>query len=108
MFKKLLIIGFILLANLAHSQTPGRDSTPVSSNDLMIDTTIDYDALFDEFDLFLDSLLTPRSYFLANVSVGQGYFNFTNNTNSEINTVRKYTFSPTIGYYGKEGLGLTV
>jgi hypothetical protein len=108
MVKHLLVIGFVLLANLAHSQTPGRDSTPVSSNDLMIDTTIDYDELFNEFDLFLDSILTPRSYFLANMTVGQGYFNFTNKTNSEINTVRKYVFSPTIGYYGKKGFGFTV
>lgn len=107
MVKRLLVIVFVVLANVAHSQTPAKDSTPISSNDLAIDTTIDYNELFDEFDSFLDSILTPRSYFLANISVSQGYFNFTNKNNSQINTVRKYTYSPSIGYYNKGGLGFT-
>jgi len=103
-----IVICFVLSAGLAYAQTPERDSTPVSSNDLAIDTSIDYDDLFNEFDLFLDSILKPRSYFLVNMSVGQGYFNFAKESNTQINSVRKYIFSPTLGYYGKKGLGLTV
>jgi hypothetical protein len=107
MFKRHLIVScFVLFAGLAHAQTPEKDSIPASSTDLAGDTDLDYDELFNELDLFLDSILAPRSYFLATLGAGQGYFNFTNNSGG-INTVRKYTFTPTLGYYGKSGWGFT-
>ena len=106
--KYLIIICFIVCSNLANSQTPEQDSIPLTANDLALDTSINYDDLFNEFDLFLDSLLAPRSYFLANLSVGQGYFNFSNKTNTKISVVQKFTWSPSIGYYSKNGLGLTL
>jgi hypothetical protein len=106
--KYLIIICFIVCSNLAYSQTTEQDSIPLTANDLALDTSINYDDLFNEFDLFLDSLLAPRSYFLANLSVGQGYFNFSNKTNTKISVVQKFTWSPSIGYYSKNGLGLTL
>lgn len=106
--RTIIVICFVVCAGLAYGQTPGQDSMVVSSNELAIDTSIDYDDFFNEFDLFLDSILTPRSYFLANLSVGQGYFNFTNKSNTEIDVVRKYTFSPSLGYYGKKGFGFAM
>ncbi|MEI9808076.1 MAG: hypothetical protein WDO16_09485 [Bacteroidota bacterium] len=102
-----IITCFVLLAGVAHSQTPVRDSLAVSSGDLAIDTSIDYDELFNEFDLFLDSILAPRSYWLANIAAGQGDFNFSNKNNTKVNIVRKYIFSPTLGYYSKNGPGIT-
>lgn len=106
--KYLLITGFLIVANLCYSQTTEKDSIPLTANDLALDTSINYDDLFNDLDLFLDSLLAPRSYFLANLSVGQGYFNFSNKNNTKINVVQKFTWSPSVGYYAKSGLGLTL
>ena len=110
MIKRYLIIACILMAgSLAYSQGSKPDSIPpAADNDLAIDTSLDYDALLSDLDLFLDSILAPRNSFLANLSIGQGYFNFTNKATNRINVVQKSTFTPTLGYYGKSGLGFTM
>lgn len=108
--KKIIMIPvFILLSVAGYTQINPMDTIPaVPDESLAIDTTFDYDDLLDEFSSFLDSILTPRSYFLANLSVGRSYFNFTNKNNTQVNLVKKTTFSPTLGYYGKGGLGVTL
>jgi hypothetical protein len=56
----------------------------------------------------MDSILSPHSYFLASLSAVKGYYNFeTKNTASLIETSKKLTYSPTIGYYHKSGIGIT-
>jgi hypothetical protein len=84
------------------------DSVLVPTRDItIIDTTIDYDQLFRDFDSFMDSILSPNSYLLASLSVGKGFYNFESKANSSITTSKKLTYSPTLGYYHKSGLGLT-
>jgi hypothetical protein len=100
--------GFVLLSVAGFSQTTPRDTVPVSPKDnLDFDTTFDYDELLDELDIFLDSLLMPRSYFIASISAGSGYFNYSKR-NNKLETVKKSVYTPTIGYYHKTGPGLTL
>jgi hypothetical protein len=73
----------------------------------VIDTTLNYDELFQDFDAFMDSILSPHSYFLLSLSAGKGFYSFESKTNFEIITTRKVTYSPTMGYYHKSGAGLT-
>lgn len=97
-------------ASFAWSQDTRPDTIPVPAavnNAMAMDTTLDYDELFNDFDLFLDSILSPHSYFLANLSVGQGYFNYPYRFNTRIKRVQKFIWSPTFGYYSKNGMGIT-
>lgn len=110
MLKKwpiLLTITGLLCVN-AFAQESKADSLIVPSKDLsLIDTTIDYDALFRDFDAFMDSILSPNSYFLSSLSIGKGYYNFESKSASTITTAKKLTYSPMLGYYHKSGFGLT-
>jgi len=109
MLKKCVIIfSFILVGVTLHAQNNSSDTTinPVGDN-LYMDTTLDYDKLFSEFSSFLDSILTPQSYFLASVSVGKGNFNSTNKNTFIVSSSKQLIYLPTIGYYHRNGLGLT-
>ena len=105
--NSLFTIVFVLLAFVGQSQQDPPDTVPVQQ-DWLIDTSINYEELMDELELFLDSLLTPRSYFMASVSAGRGYFNFVNNGNTELKTRKANVYSPTFGYYHKSGPGITI
>jgi len=72
-----------------------------------VDTSLDYDALFKDFDSFMDSLLTPRSYSVASISVGKGYYNYSSKTDYSITTAQKLNYSPTLGFFHKGGLGIS-
>ena len=74
---------------------------------LIADTSIDYDLLLKDLDTFLDSLLAPRSYFIANLSIGKGYFNFERKSSLILESSKKLTYLPSFGYYDKSGLGFT-
>lgn len=109
MLKKWLILPvFILTGVAAYPQSNTSDTAiyPVS-NLLSIDTSIDYDELFRDFDAFMDSILSPHSYLLGSLSMGKGYYNFVNKSNSTIDASKKLTYSPILGYYHKGGLGIT-
>ncbi len=97
-----------MLCAAAYSQGNTSDTAIISTNDIsFIDTTIDYDELFRDFDAFMDSILLPRSFLLISASVAKGYYNFLNKANSSIDASKRLTYSPTIGYYHKGGLGIT-
>lgn len=103
-----ILLAFMLLGFSVHSQTNPRDTTAPVLDDLgLIDTTIDYDQLFRDFDTFMDSLLTPRSFFMGYISGARGYYNFERKGTSLIETSKKLTYTPGVGYYHKSGLGLT-
>lgn len=74
---------------------------------LVSDTSLDYDLLLRDLDTFLDSLLAPRSYYIANLSLGKGYFNFERKTTAFLETSKKLTYLPSLGYYDKSGFGFT-
>ena len=109
MFKRYIIIGFVFLISVPGLSQDTRDTLPFSKNeDLEIDTSLNLDELMDELDLFLDSLLKPRSFFLANVSVGSNYFNYWRRNLTQLESTKRGIFSTILGYYHKSGLGLTV
>ncbi|MEO7393841.1 MAG: hypothetical protein ABIU11_02800, partial [Chitinophagaceae bacterium] len=102
------ILAFLVVGATAFSQTGTADTVIVPANNISeIDTSIDYDELFRDFDDFMDSILTPRSYLLGSLSVGKGYYNFESKSSSLITSSKKLTYSPTLGYYNKNGLGVT-
>ena len=103
----LTIIASLLCVN-TFAQDNKVDSVIVPVKEVpLIDTTIDYDALFRDFDAFMDSILSPNSYFLSSLSIGKGYYNFESKSAATITTTKKLTYSPMLGYYHKSGFGLT-
>lgn len=77
------------------------------NDSLAVDTTFtDYDELFSELDDLLDSLTSPRSFTLVNISIGQNYLSYETD-NSLAKTRRRFLYSPSVGYYDKSGLGLS-
>jgi len=109
MFKHYITIAFIVLISVPGFSQPGRDTIPIGRiEELEIDTSLDFDDLMNEMELFLDSMLKPRSFFLANVSVGSNYFNYWRRNLTQLEAAKRGIFSTTLGYYHKSGLGLTV
>lgn len=101
-------MAFLSLGFGALSQQSSADSVIASAKEITLSDTINYDDLFQDFDAFMDSILSPQSYFLASLSAVKGYYNFeTKNTASLIETSKKLTYSPTLGYYHKSGIGIT-
>jgi hypothetical protein len=102
-----ILLAFIMLSVVVYPQLNSVDSSIAPHKKIAIADTINYEDLFQDFDAFMDSILSPHSYFLASVSVGRGFYNFETKTNSLIEPSKKLTYSPTLGYYHKGGLGLT-
>ena len=71
-----------------------------------MDSTIDYELLLQDMESFLDSLISPRSYFLGSVAFGKGYYNSINKSDVFLETEKQFTITPTIGYFHKDGLSL--
>src|SRR5690349_13194059 len=110
MIKRWTILpALLLLGMVAQSQVTPADTVivPNKEKDIsLIDTSINYDELFQDFDAFMDSILSPHSYFLISLSAGKGYYNFETKNSFEIATAKKLTYSPTLGYYHKSGIGI--
>jgi hypothetical protein len=109
MFKKWLIaLVFTALGMTAYSQTNPADTVITPEKELLADTSIDYDELFRDFEDFMDSILTPRSYFMPSLSIGRGYFNFLSKDNVFLETTAKLAYSPMLTWYHKSGFGLNL
>lgn len=100
---------FLVLGIFLHAQvTPDVDTSKSSQELPELDTMdLDYDFLFDEFASFLDSLSKPHSYVLAGVSLGRGYYNYTNKSSVFLESQQQNTYSPTLAYFHKSGLSVT-
>ncbi len=98
-----------MLGIFLHAQeTPPADTTKPAEEFFASDSSeLDYDFLFDEFASFLDSISKPHSYLLAGVSLGRGYYNYTNKSSVFLNARQQYTYSPTLAYFHKSGFSLT-
>lgn len=109
MLRKKCIIFYscVLIATAGYAQDPV-DTIPAANQGLVIDTSLNYDELLNDLDSFLDSLLAPRSYFMINVSAGNGYFNYKDRNNTRLETKKKLVLSPALGYYDKNGPGITI
>jgi hypothetical protein len=102
--KMRLVFLFSLLLTLASSA-----QKPEKQND--IDTSfadLDYDELFNELDLLLDSLTAPRSFTLFNIAAGHNYFNYQSKSSYLLETNKQLTYSPSLAHYSKTGLGISV
>ncbi len=112
MFKRFIIIACLLVpGTVVWSQDTKPDSTalPVDSTlGLAIDTSLDYDDLLSDLDLFLDSILAPRSFFQVNLSAAAGYFSYTTRNDYRVSVKKKMVLSPLVAYYHKSGLGISV
>ncbi len=102
MKRKLLVI-LIVLTGIQNVQAQ-KDTT----NKNAIYSDIDYDELFNELDDFLDSLTKPRSFAIVNMSVGNRIFNFKSASSTNLYSDKKLSFSPSVGYYNKNGLGANI
>ena len=103
-----ILLAFIVLGASASAQVSPNDSVISKKKPaLSIDTSLNYDDLFQDFDAFMDSILAPHSYFLGSVSMGKGYFSFESKNSGIIRTLQKLTTSPTLGYYNANGFGFT-
>jgi hypothetical protein len=109
MLKLFFIVpAFFLLDVVAYSQNNPSDSVISLVHDKsLIDTSLNYEELFQDFDAFMDSILTPQSYFLTSLSLTKNFYSFQRKNSTAIETQKKLTYSPTLGYYHKSGLGLT-
>ncbi len=117
MLRKLIAIKLLLLAgNFMFSQEVSVDTTRTSKDSITTkkqkvsnssDTEIDFDLLFKDMESFLDSISSPRSYFMGSFALGKGFFNFTSKSDFFLESSEKLTYTPTLGYYHKGGLSLT-
>ncbi len=103
-----ILLAFVYTGIAAQTQGNPVDSVITPTKEIAaIDTSINYDELFRDFDAFMDSILSPNSYFLASISLSKGYYNFETKNSSLIEPSKKLTYSPTLGYYHKSGFGVT-
>ncbi len=110
-----ITIPLIFLGTASFSQTQTTDTTKnidlkkkkEKVDDWTLDSTIDYDLLLQDMEDFLDSIAMPHSYMLGSVAVGRGYFNFTNKSSAMLETRKSFTYTPTLGFFHKDGLSLT-
>lgn len=111
MLKRLYIpIAILLLVTSAYAQVHRADTVIAPVKEIpVLDTTLNYDELFQDFDAFMDSILSPHSYFLSSLSMTKGFYSFERKASAatSIETEKKLTWSPVIGYYHKSGLGVT-
>lgn len=107
MIKTGILILLITTSGInAFSQQTSTDTTQLPQKETQyLDSTIDYDELFQDFDLFMDSMLSPHSYFMATVSLSSGYYNFESKTSNKIETAKRLNYSPMLAYYHESGFG---
>ena len=115
MLKKIItILPLFIWAATAFSQTP-IDTTKktvdkkkeTKVDDWTLDSTIDYDQLLQDMEAFLDSIAMPHSYLLGSVAIGRGYFNYTGKSTGVIETKKSFTYTPTLGFFHKDGGSIT-
>ena len=89
------------------AQDSGRDTTNKKNSVSKEDDFSDLDDItMDELESFMDSILSPNSYFLASVQMGRGYYNYESKSTYLSETARKLTYAPVLGYFHKSGLGI--
>jgi hypothetical protein len=70
-------------------------------------TDLDYEDLFNELDLLLDSLVRPRNFGLFNIAAGYNYFSSESKETYSIQSRKRLTYIPTLSYFFKSGLGIS-
>ncbi|MBC7904604.1 MAG: hypothetical protein H7Y27_14365, partial [Gemmatimonadaceae bacterium] len=98
----LLIIVFVASGTAAFAQQSRLDSLFAKG-----DTTSVIDSLMEGFDEYLDSLSKPKSFATISVGIGNRTFSVNNNSLNTQATASRLSFTPSIGYYHKSGLGIS-
>jgi len=109
MMKKWFIIQLLIMTGIAaYPQNTPVDTVIIPTRNIDLpDTSIDYEEFLNDFDAFMDSILTPHSFMLGSISLSKGFYNFESKSTSQVAASQKLTYIPTIGYYHKNGLGIT-
>jgi hypothetical protein len=79
------------------------DKKPAITDDDLDDLD---DITLDDLESFLDSILSPRSYFLGSLQLAKGYYNYESKSTYLLETEKKLTYSPVFGYFHKSGFGI--
>lgn len=96
----LLMMGGIFATTIASAQTPVKQTD--------IDTGyIDYDVLFNEMQAVFDSMTAPRNIFLFNLSSSRNNYNYESKSSFYLETKKKVTWTPTLGFFSKNGWGVS-
>lgn len=100
LLKRVLFLKLLTIGVLCHAQN-AKDSS-------LRDTAfLDYDEIFSELDALLDSLNAPRNFSLVNIGFGRNFFTYINNEDASTQTKRQFTYSPSLGFFGKNGFGIS-
>lgn len=102
MKKFSFVLVLLVVQKYSFTQTGTLDSLFASH-----DTTAVLDSLMKDFDLFMDSMSAPKSFFTVGLGVGNGFFSFENKNSVYLSSERKLVLSPGVGYFHKSGLGIS-
>jgi hypothetical protein len=105
-FIAILSLLFVAVPGAVSAQDPVKDTSAVVADDIDFDSLEDLDALMDDLEAFMDSILRPRSFLAVNISLTQGYFNYKGTGTTRIESVSTPTYSPFLAYYHKSGFGI--
>ena len=103
MLQRLLVL--LLVLGFFEKADAQKDTTSLNP---LLDTSVNYDELFDELDSFLDSLLAPRTYTVISLAAGTNFFDYESKADYTLQTKRQVLLAPSIGYFHKSGFGLNV
>ncbi len=92
-----------MLLQQSHAQQTSRLDSLFAKGD----STAVMDSLMQEFDAFLDSLSQPKSFASASVGIGNRSFSIKNNSLNTQEATKQLSFTPTLSYYHKSGLGIS-
>src|SRR4051812_17781847 len=107
--NKALPTALLMTALLYFSNKVAAQHTRLDSLFAKGDTTRVMDSLMQGFDAFLDSMSQPKSFFSVGTGIGNRTFSIKNNAlNAQEATTKQLSFTPTLGYYHKNGLGISM
>jgi hypothetical protein len=94
--RPFVLLFFFCFSIAAHAQETTTDSTDY------------YNDLFNELDNFLDSITAPRTMVMVNVGMTNTFLNYQTQSSFDVKSTRKINYSPSAGYFHKNGLGINL
>jgi hypothetical protein len=99
--RLVLLIGLFMALGSSAQKPTKQPAIDTSFSD------INYDDLFNELDLLLDSLTEPRNFGLFNIAAGYNWFSSESKETYSIQSRKRFTLLPTLSYFFKNGLGVS-
>jgi hypothetical protein len=100
MFKKIIFLTAIHFLFFFYADAQKSKSS--------IDSTAYYNDLFNELDGFLDSLTSSKNMWLVSIGAGNSFLNYQYASNQLLQADKKIIYSPSIGFFHKNGLGINL